>query len=170
MSKRLDRIYQRGDVTLARADAIEEPEAIKSPTMTLTLGTAGAATIATLVAAFNDSFNAIFGQAAGPDIKAAVLIAVIAAWAFIAVADIFSRAIAKAATETALGAELAAKASANVVLMPTALSAKRLKGPDEPGFLVAALRSGDDGADLVMLVKEGKPPEWVERDEVEFPQ
>lgn len=92
-------------------------------------------------------------------VPAAVLIAVIAAWALIAIADIFSRAIAKTATETARGGELAAKASANVVLMPTAVRAKRLKGPDEPRFLVAALRSGDNGADVVMLVKEGKPPE-----------
>ncbi len=153
---------------MARTNTIQAPEAIKSPVTNLTLGTAGAATIATLVAAFNDSFEAIFGTTAGPGIKAAVLIAVIAAWALIAIADIFSRAIAKAATETARGAELAAKASANVVLMPTAVRAKRLKGPDEPGFLVAALRSGDNGADVVMLVKEGKPPEWVERDEVEF--
>lgn len=148
--------------------ATKKPEAIKSPATNLTLGTAGAATIATLVAAFNDSFDAIFGDTAGPSIKAAVLIAVIAAWAFVAVADMLSRAIAKAATETARGAELAARASSDLVLMPTAVSATRLKGPDEPGFLAAALRSGDDGAELVMLVRAGKPPEWVERTEVEF--
>jgi len=152
----------------SRSRQAEEPEAIKSPATTLTLGTAAGATIATLIAAFNDSFEAVFGQTAGPDIKAAVLIAVIVAWALTAIADMFARAIAKAATERARGAELAAKASAAVVLMPTALSVTRLKGPDEPGFLAVALRDGDDGDGLVMLAKEGRPPEWVERDEVEF--
>jgi len=155
-----------------RTRQLDNPEAIKASATNLTLGSAGAATIATLVTVFNDSFDSIFGKAAGANIKAAVLIAVIVAWSLIAVADIFGRAIAKSATEKANGLERAAKAAANpdaaIVPMPIALPAKRLKGPDESGFLAVGLLNTANGGGTVMIVKEGQPPEWVERDEVEL--
>ncbi len=152
--------------------AADKPESIKAPATNLTLGSAGAATIATLVAAFNESFESIFGNDAGPNIKAAVLIAIIAAWTLIAVADIIGRAIAKAATERASGMERAAKASvppsAEPVLLPKPQVAKRLKGADEGGYLGVAVRNGENGDGAVMLVKADKPPEWLQRDEVEI--
>jgi hypothetical protein len=155
-----------------RSQAAATPEAIKSPATTLTLGSAGAATIATLVVAFNDSFREIFGDTAGPNIKAAVLIAVIGAWALVAVADIVGRAIAKAATEEAAGrkatAEIAAKATPGTAMMPTALRATNLDGPDEDGFLAVATRCVD-GNHEVMLVKESGTPVWIPYDKVEFP-
>ena len=157
---------------LNRTQAAATPEAIKSPATTLTLGSAGAATIATLVTVYNDSFHEIFGDTAGANIKAAVLIAVIGGWALVAVADILGRAIAKAATEKAAGlkasAEIAAKATPSTSLTPTVLAANNLDGPDEEGFLAVATRSAD-GVDEVMLVKAAEKPVWVPYDKVGFP-
>jgi hypothetical protein len=157
---------------LNRTQAAATPEAIKSPATTLTLGSAGAATIATLVVAFNDSFREIFGDTAGPNIKAAVLIAVIGAWALVAVADIVGRGIAKAATERAAGvkeaAEIAAKATPPISLLPTTLNAKNLDGRDEEGFLAVATRNSK-GVEQVLLVKAATTPVWVPYDKVEFP-
>jgi hypothetical protein len=158
---------------LNRTEAAGKPEAIKSPATTLTLGSAAAATIATLVTAFNDSFREIFGETAGANIKAAVLIAVIGAWALVAVADIVGRAIAKAATERAAGlkasAEIAAKGTApSISPMPTAVPARNLDGRDEEGFLAVATRTVD-GVHQVMLVKAGRAAVWVPYEKVEFP-
>jgi hypothetical protein len=157
---------------LNRGQAMATPEAIKSPATTLTLGSAGAATIATLVTVFNESFDSIFGEGAGANIKAAVLIAIIAAWAIVAAADIVGRAVAKAATEHAAGrkaaAEVAAAATPSWSIMPTALAAKNLDGRDETGFLAVATRTVD-GVEQVMLIKAATRPIWVPYEKVEFP-
>jgi hypothetical protein len=109
---------------------------------------------------------------AGANIKAAVLIAVIAAWALIAVADIIGRAIAKAATEraqaTTRAAEIAAATQPATNLMATALPASNLDGADKSGFLAVATRSMN-AMQEVMLVKATQTPIWVPYDQVEFP-
>lgn len=157
-----------------RAQAAATPEAIKSPATALTLGSAGAASLATLATVYNETFHSIFGDSAGASIKAAVLIAVIAAWALIAVADIVGRAIAKAATERAAGLKAAAEVTASAtstpstVILPTTLAAKNLDGADETGFLAVATRIVD-GKNEVMLIKDACTPVWVRYDKVEFP-
>lgn len=143
--------------------AADVPEAVKAPATNLTLGSAGAATLATLATAYNDTFHSIFGDTAGPDVKAAVLIAVIAAWALIAVADIFGRAISKAATERA-----PATTTAVMTMLPIAVIATNLDGKDRNGFLAVAVR-GADGEEEVLLVKSGEPAAWVARRNLDFP-
>ena len=103
-------------------------------------------------------------------ITAAVLIAVIAAWALIAVADIIGRAIAKAATERAAGqtgaAKIASTATPVSATLPKALPARNLVGRDKGGFLAVATRVADSQQQL-LLVKPGKAPVWVSQDEVD---
>ena len=53
------------------------------------------------------------------------------------------------------------------VIMPTALAAKNLAGPDETGFLAAATRVVD-GENQVMLIKAATTPVWVPFEQVEF--
>jgi hypothetical protein len=75
-------------------------DAIKARTLNLTLGSGFAAFVATAVTVFNKSFKAIFGDTLDPSeqahFKVTLLVAVIAAFALIAVADILARAWATA--------------------------------------------------------------------------
>lgn len=147
-------------------------ESIKSPATNLTLGSGFAAVIASAIVLFNKSFESIFGDDASKTIKASVLIAVIAAWALVAVADLISRAIAKAATERADAEKAmatATRAAGSIVIpMPKVLDAKKTAGTDEPGFKAAALRVKADGETSVLLVKKGEAADWVDRRDVDF--
>ncbi|HEX8103205.1 MAG TPA: hypothetical protein VF533_11370 [Solirubrobacteraceae bacterium] len=140
-----------------------ESDAIDARTLNLTLGSGFAAFIATAVVVFNKSFKAIFGEDLGPEAlathKVAVLVAVIAAFAAIAVADMLSRAWATAskANSTALGNNFVIAAA------PSRLKAMKTTGTDEDGFMVAAIRFKPSAPDDVeyLLIKAERPPEWV---------
>jgi hypothetical protein len=145
--------------------AADVPEAIKAPATNLTIYSGIAAGAATFVAAFNKTFDSIFGDDAGANIKAAVLIAIIVAWALVAVADIFARAISKAATEAATAPATASAAgtvdSTGLIALPK-IPAKKTEGEDETGYVAIALDpKAAGGKGSLLLVKEGKAPEWV---------
>ena len=129
--------------------ASDKPGAIQAPATNLTLGSGVVALIGSAVTLFNDSFKSIFGDTASTTIKASVLIAVIAAWALIAVADLLARAIAKSASERSDGAKAKAAAmtaaATEVVPLPKAMAARKTQGTDEKGFTAAALRLKADG-------------------------
>ena len=131
-------------------------DAIKGRTLNLTLFSGLTAAIATAITVFNDSFKAIFGDSlGGTDLahaKLTLLVAVIAAFTLIAVADLLARAWATAANGKLI-----------VTAVPGGLSAKKIDGEDQPGFTVAAMRvkSGDPEKVEYLLVKAGSEPAWV---------
>jgi hypothetical protein len=137
--------------------AKDEPGAIKAPATNLTIGSGIAAALAAAVTLFNDSFKSIFGDTASANVKASVLIAVIAAWTLIAVADLVARAVAKSA---------AARADEAIAPLPTALQATKTVGADQTGFVAAAIRTSGDGDTSFLLVKQGQPPVWVDAGEL----
>jgi hypothetical protein len=135
-------------------------------TLNLTLGSGFAALVAAGVTIFNKSFKSIFGDSiTGVDLantKATILVAVIAAFAAIAVADLLTRAWATAAK--------ARVDSFTIAAAPSKLKAKKTSGVDETGFIVAALRFKPSAPDEVeyLLVKTGAQPEWVARKDLEL--
>lgn len=137
----------------------DESGAIQAGATNLTIGSGFAAAIAAAITLFNDSFRSIFGDGASANAKASVLIAVVAAWTFIAVADLIARAITKAAFD-ARGEPLAP--------LPTAIAAKKTKGTDQTGFAAAAIRISAAGETSFLLVKKGQAPEWLKADEVDL--
>jgi hypothetical protein len=160
---------EKGDAVVLRPrPGTSTPETIRSPATALTIGSAIAALIATVVVAVEASFEAVFGEDANSGVKAAVLIAIVAAWALIAAADIVGRAIAKAAAERVGGEERAAAASAfSVSALPTPVAVAQIDGVDSPGFLAVASRVVA-GEDQVLLVKAGTGSVWIARDRVRF--
>jgi hypothetical protein len=139
-------------------------DVVKSGAFRLTWVSGTIAGIAGVVTVFNEQFIHIFGEHASDGVKASVLIAIIAAWALIAVADLLARAI----TTTA---KLRREPSSLV----TAPKKMRVKvtggGEDSPGWTVAAIR-GADGSEAdalnLLVVKSGQAPKWVKQDEVVF--
>ncbi len=138
--------------------AKDQPGSIKAPATNLTIGTGIAAALATAATLFNDSFNSIFGDDASANVKASVLIAVIAAWTLIAVADLIARAVAKASADGG-GEQLAP--------LPTAIAATKTEGTDQTGFVAAAVRV-TAGETFFLLVKKGQRPEWLKAEEVDL--
>jgi hypothetical protein len=139
--------------------AKDQPGAIKAPATNLTIGTGVAAALATAATLFNDSFNSIFGDDASAKVKASVLIAVIAAWTLIAVADLIARAVANAA---------AAGGGEQLAPLPTALAAAKTTGTDKTGYAAAAVRVGATGETSFLLVKKGQKPEWLTAEEIDL--
>lgn len=136
-----------------------ESDAINGRTLNLTLYSGLAAAIATAITVFNDSFDAIFPGLEDPeaaDVKLPLLIAVIAAFTLIAVADLLARAWA-----TATGGRLI------VVPVPGSPSAKTVDGD---GYSVAAMRVQAGAPDAVeyLMVKSGGEPTWVPAAKVRF--
>jgi hypothetical protein len=131
-------------------------DAIKARTLNLTRVSGLAAVIATAITVFNKSFKAIFGdKLTGVNLanaKLTLVVAVIAAFALIAVADLIARAWATAAG----GSFVIASA-------PGGLTATKTEGVDEPGYTVAAVRFKPTEPDAVeyLLVKAGEAPGWT---------
>ncbi len=117
--------------------------------------------IAGLVTVFNEQFIHIFGEHASDGVKASVLIAVIAAWALIAVADLLSRSITTAA-------KLRRDPPAPIVA-PKGMRVKVTEGEDTTGWSVVAIRDADGtetDALNFLIIKAGQAPKWVKEDEV----
>jgi hypothetical protein len=131
-------------------------DVIKARTLNLTLFSGLAAGIATAITVFNKSFTAIFGDKLhGVDLanaKLTLVVAVIAAFALISVADLIARAWA-----TAAGGSFVIAAA------PSGLTATKTEGPDKTGFTVAAVRFKPAEPDAVeyLLVKTGEAPDWT---------
>ena len=156
-----------------------QTDVIDARTLNLTLGSGFAAFLTSAIVVFNDSFKAIFGGDAltGPelaDAKIRVLVPVVAAFAAIAVADLLARAWTTAASKNAKATEAAAREHAVVArtvatqsyvlaAAPPGLVATRIKGRDEAGFIVGALRFKPSAPDAVeyLVVKSGVAQEWV---------
>ena len=139
-----------------RAEGIDE--AIKAPVTNTTLYSGVAAAVAAVAAAFPDAIEKVFGSQPSNAVKASILIALIAGWCLIAIADLFSRAIAQAAVDRSKGDSSAS------IPMPVAMKAK--KGGNE--VMVAAARVGLDGETKLLVVREGHAAEWVAQADVEF--
>jgi hypothetical protein len=127
-------------------------DVVKSGAFRLTWISGTIAGIAGVVTVFNEQFIHIFGEHASDGVKASVLIAIIAAWALIAVADLLARA-------------------SSLVTAPKKMRVKVTGDEDSPGWTVAAIR-GADGAEAdtlnFLIVKSGQAPKWVKQDEVVF--
>jgi hypothetical protein len=138
---------------MANPFAASESDAIEARTLNLTLFSGLAAAIASAIVAFNESFEAIFGDdLTGAELahtKLVLLVAVIAAFALIAVADMLARAWASSA-----------KGGVIVTPVPGGPSAKTVDGD---GFTIAAMRVKPDAPDEVeyLLVKADAEPTWA---------
>lgn len=138
---------------MANPFSASESDAIKARTLNLTLFSGLAAAIASAIVVFNESFKAIFGDdLTGPELahtKLVLLIAVIAAFAVIAVADMLARAWASSANGKLI-----------VTPVPGNPSAKTVDGD---GFTIAAMRVQSGAPDDVeyLMVKAGSEPTWV---------
>jgi hypothetical protein len=133
-------------------------DVVKSGALRLTWISGAVGGVGALVVAFNDNITKLFGEEVSDGVKASVLIALIAAWALIAVADLLSRSITSSARLR--------RAPAGAITAPRGLRVKVIDGVDSPGWLVAAIRGYDDSeADAVefLVVKAGETPKWVEQ-------
>ena len=137
-------------------------DTIKSGTLRLTWGSGFAAFVAAAATVYNDTFESIFGDSLAPEqfgwIKAAVLIAVILAFALIAVADIVSRGYVSAQQGAATS-----HSGTQVVAAPRGLNATLTDGLDRSGYMIAAIRYRHSQPDEpeYLVVKVGENPEWV---------
>jgi hypothetical protein len=138
---------------------IRDPKAdvVKAGAFRLTWVSGAIGGIGTIIIAFNKGFTEIFGDSAGPGIKASVLIAIVAAWALIAVADLLARAITTAARLRS--------APAAGIPAPDGMRVKLIDGVDSEGWMAAAVRSVDGALEL-LVVKAGEKPKWVGQDGV----
>jgi hypothetical protein len=141
----------------------EKEDVVKSGALRLTWVSGAIGGIGALVTIFNEQFINVFGDNASDGIKASVLIAIIAAWALIAVADILGRSITTSARlRQALDKPIAAPKGMRVTLT---------KGTDSEGWAVAAIRSADGGDDSkleFLVAKAGQTPQWVKQEGVDF--
>jgi hypothetical protein len=131
-------------------------DVVKSGAFRLTWisGTIGA--IGVIVTAFNDNIVKIFGDHVSDGIKASVLIALIAAWAAIAIADLLARAITTSARLRSIPAA--------GMPAPNGMQVKLTDGVDSEGWLVAAVRGTNGGAGeglQFLVVKAGEKPKWI---------
>lgn len=138
----------------------EQEDVIKSGALRVTWisGTIGG--IGAILTVFNEEFIHVFGEHASDGIKASVLIAIIAAWAAIAVADIISRSITTSA---------GLKTPSEAIAAPKGLKVTLTDGQDSDGWSVAAIKgsngNGGEAAEF-LVVKAGQQPKWVEQDDV----
>lgn len=140
---------------MANPFGASKSDAVKGRTLNLTIFSGIAAVIAAVITSFNDSFKEIFGEV-NADFTAAdlahtklvLLIAIIAAFSLIVVADMLARAWASSANKLI------------VTPVPGAPAAKTVDGDD---FTLAAMRVKPGAPDDVeyLLVKAGSEPEWV---------
>lgn len=135
-----------------------EKDVIKGGALRLTWISGAIGSVGVLVTAFNNNVTKLFGEDVSDGVKASVLIAIIAAWALIAVADLFARAIATSAhLRQVPDPEFAA---------PEGMRVKLTDGTDSKGWLVAAMRKPGDSANgsvEFLVLKDGEEPKWIEQ-------
>jgi hypothetical protein len=130
-----------------------ERSPVKAPAFNVTLGTVGVLSLGTVLVVWREGFEYLFfGQeGVSPAVRASVLIATIAAIVVVVSVDMLARAIA-------VRGEVQ-----HVVAMPRGWTASVVKdGAVEAGYLVAAVRAGDNGSE-VLLVRDGEAPTWHSR-------
>jgi hypothetical protein len=128
--------------------------AIHAGATNLTIGSGIVAFLAILGTVINPVFKEVFPKGASDGVKATIIVAVIAAWAVVALGDLFARAITKAASEH--GQWVVAPVKDGVTATVTT-------GTDTPGWIVAATRFplSDTSAVEYLVVKAGSSPQWV---------
>lgn len=131
-------------------------EVIEGGALRLTWISGAVAGVAALITVFDNSVTTMFGSDVSDGVRASVLIAIIAAWALIAVADLLARAIATA------GSLRGPAAAPQLITLPGALKLKLTEGVDQGGWLGGALKVEKPGEEAQLLVvKAGQPPQWV---------
>ena len=135
-------------------------DVVKAGAFRLTWISGTIAGIGVVVTAFNDNIVKIFGDHVSDGTKASVLIALIAAWSVIAVADLLARAITTSARLRS--------APATEVPAPSGMQVKLTEGVDSSGWLVAAVRSANGSSEdgQLLVVKAGEKPKWIAQDGV----
>jgi L-asparagine transporter-like permease len=117
--------------------------AIKSDSLALTRYSGVAAALIALVTAIRPIFKVVFRGDVSNAVRASIVIAAIAAWSLIAVADMIARAIAERGRQRGL--------------------AKTLVGDDVGGWTIAALAvdpSNPVSTSKFLLLKSGEKPRW----------
>lgn len=125
----------------------EDTAQIKAPAMNITLGSIGFLSLAAALTTWQNAFEFLFGKDASDNVRAAVLIATIAAVVIVAAADMLSRALA-ARGENRYIAPWAKGWTARLIT----------GGEDEPGFVVAGMRVSASNPDKIeyLVVKDGE--------------
>ena len=142
--------------------------AIKAPTTNLTIGSAGAGVVAFVLTFWDQAFETIFGKNASEATRQWIVLALIGAFAAIAVADLIARAIATAAHERAWSRVASAAVSqSGVAAVVPAQSAKSTNGVDRDGLVAVAERTRK-GSKQFLLVKADAEPAWVDANDVSF--
>lgn len=122
------------------------------------------ATYVAAVGAIVTGSESVFSQAFPKSIhptagdKVALLIAIIAAWALIVVADILSRGYAHA------------HHASRITTAPAGMTATITNGPDDTGWTVAAIRfsPGASPKASFLLTKAGQEPQWKSGKDIQF--
>jgi hypothetical protein len=128
-------------------------DVVKAGALRLTLGTQVGAAIAALVTALDP----IFGDSFRPGLKTAIIIASIAAFALVTVADVFARTWATVATQPQIAV---APKGVNVRYIPVAAN-------EETGWAMVATRAkaGDPPIEF-LIVKHGQAPTWAKPEDL----
>jgi hypothetical protein len=139
------------------AAAASSTDVITGGTLNLTKTSTYIAAISAILVGSEDAFKSAFPDSLHPTagVKAAVLIAIIGAWALIVVSDILSRGYAHGRATSVLTA-------------PAGLSATTTDGEDVAGWTVAAIRPAADGEPSFLIVKAGQAPKWVAGSKLKF--
>ena len=141
-------------------------DVVKSGALRLTWVSGAIGGIAAIVTVFNEEFVHLFGEHASDGIKASILIAIIAAWAIIAVADLLGRSITTSARLRLKANELLSAPKDELITAPKGMRVKLTDGVDSEHWTVAAIRTSNGGgtAGLEFLVaKAGQEPQWVKQ-------
>jgi hypothetical protein len=135
-----------------------EEDVVKSGAFRLTWISAAVGGVGAIVTVFNEQLVNIFGDEVSDGVKASILIAIIAAWALIAVADLFSRAIVTSARLR--------HGHSEAIAAPRDLRVNLTDGPRSDGWIVAAIRDGNGSGESseYLVVKGGEIPKWVKQD------
>ena len=137
----------------------ESKDVIEAGALRVTTASGFGAGVVVLVTTINPVFEAIFGeQQVTPGVKAAIVIAAIVSWAFIAAVDIAARSYATSQQRLATATH-----APQIAAAPAGMTVKKTRGTDVPGFFVAAIRydRAKPGSADFLLVKQGEAPEWV---------
>ena len=138
---------------MALKDRAIERSPIKAPAMNISLGTIGVLSLGTVLTAWKQGFEFLFDTST-PGVRAAVLIATIAAIAVVASVDMLARALAVRIDHSSV--LTLGRGWPGTVVKP---------GPDEDGYSIVALRAGAGGTEY-LLVKDGEGPQWRTEDQV----
>jgi hypothetical protein len=123
-------------------------DVVKAGALRLTLGTQ----VGTAIAAVVTSVNPIFGDSFRPGLKTAIIIASIAAFTLVTVADVFARTWATVGSQPQIAV---APKGVNVRYIPVAAN-------EETGWTMVATRTkvGDPPIEF-LIVKHGQAPLWA---------